>query len=248
MEQNEKVLIAILDDDGAFAEILAGELQKIAEQRGASIDIHIFSETEKIDKSPFGYDLLFLDVELQDENGIEWAKKWKQQRKFKEIVVTSSYDKYVFDSLEVRPLSFVRKAHLQEDLEKAIDRYEREIEAAPQQIVIMDGKKQRYFDPAGIEFLRANAHYVDVVMANGDLRIIRNRLDTLQDKMKEYGFVRIQISYLVNMRYVEKVDNRFIYMKSGGKKAISPKYKEKFFERLRTYIKMDEEQEDGISD
>ena len=248
MEQNEKVLIAILDDDNVFAEALSESLKKIAEQRGVETDIHMYSETMSIDKSPFGYELLFLDVELQDENGIEWVKKWEQQRKFKEIVVASSYDKYVFDSLEIRPLAFVRKAHLQEDLEKAIDSYERARDSAPRQIVIMDGKKQMFFDPDEIEYLRANAHYVDVILQNGDQKLIRNRLDKLQSKMEEYGFVRIQISYLVNMKYVERVDNRFIYMKSGAKKPISPKYKDAFFDRLRAYIKMDEENKNGISD
>lgn len=248
MEQNEKVLIAILDDDNVFAGALSESLRKIARQRSVEIDIHIFSETKSIDKSPFGYDLLFLDVELQDENGIEWVKKWKQQRKFKEIVVASSYDKYVFDSLEIRPLAFVRKGHLQEDLEKSIDSYERVRKSAPDQIVIMDGKKQMFFDPNEIEYLRANAHYVDVVLHNGEQKLIRNRLDKIQRKMEEYGFVRIQISYLVNMKYVERVDNRFIYMKSGAKKTISPKYKDAFFDRLRAYIKMDEENENGASD
>lgn len=248
MEQNEKVLIAILDDDNVFARTLAECLRGIAEQRGVEIDIHMFSETESIDKSPFQYDLLFFDVELQNENGIEWVKKWKWQHKFKEIVVASSYDKYVFDSLEVRPLAFVRKAYLQIDLEKAIDSYEREIEMVPRQIVIMDGKKQMLFNPDEIEYLRANAHYVDVVLYNGEQKLIRNKLDRIQKKMEEYGFVRIQISYLVNMKYVERVDNRFIYMKSGAKKTISPKYKDAFFDRLRAYIKMDEVKENGVSD
>ena len=154
----------------------------------------------------------------------------------------------MFDSLEIRPLAFVRKAHLEEDLEKAIDSYERVRTSPPSQIVIMDGKKQMFFNPDEIEYLRANAHYVDVVLHNGDQKLIRNRLDRLQHKMEEYGFVRIQISYLVNMKYVERVDNRFIYMKSGAKKPISPKYKDAFFDRLRVYIKMDRENKDGISD
>lgn len=50
------------------------------------------------------FDLLFLDVELGNENGIQWVKKWKKTRKFQDIIIASSYDHYVFDSIDARRL------------------------------------------------------------------------------------------------------------------------------------------------
>ncbi len=241
----DKILIAILDDDATFCEILSDILQRIAYRKGVDVEIHTYTDTKKLDKIPIIYDLLFLDVELEDQNGIEWAKKWKGIRKFQEMVVTSSHDSYVFDSLDLRPLAFVRKSYLDEDVEKAIACFEREQKSSPPQIIVLDGQKKLLFEPDEIEFFRANGHYVDVVLHNGEQKIIRNHLNDLQKELERYGFVRIQISYLVNMKYVDQIGKKAIRMKSGATKPLSPKYKDKLFERLRLYMITDEENDDG---
>lgn len=248
MESYNTIRIAILDDDPEFGEILSCAVKDAAMSRNLDAKIHIYTDTDRLDQVPAVYDLLFLDVELNGKNGIEWVAKWKKIRKFQEIIVVSSYDKYVFDSLSVRPLAFIRKTQMKEDLDKAMESLERSMDAEPTQIMLLDGQKQMFFDPDEIEYFKANAHYVDVILQGREPKIIRSTINSLQRQMEKYGFVRIQVSYLINMKFVERVDKKYIYLKDRSRKQISPKYKEHLFERLREYMIWDEENQNGVND
>lgn len=239
MESVSTIRIAILDDDAEFGKVLSSVLEDVAQRRKWEVQIDIYTNTNELDKVPVVYDLLFLDVELEQENGIEWVAKWKKIRKFQEIIVVSSYDQYVFDSFRVRPLAFIRKTYLKEDLKKAVHRFDLERRGEPVRVMILDGQKKLLFNPYEIEYFKANAHYVDVMLHNHEPKMIRNTINTLQQQMEKYGFVRIQVSYLVNMQYITRIDRKYIYLQDGSIKQISSKYKDQLFERLRIYMRTD---------
>ncbi len=48
------------------------------------------------------------------------------------------------------------------------------------------------------------------------------KLDEIERQLSPYGFVRVHLSYLVNMRYVEGIKNYVLYLK-GGKEIPVPK-------------------------
>ena len=85
---NQELFIAILDDDPDFTHVLSRMIEKVLGDRSVQAHIHTFRTTQEADTSPLSFDLLFLDVELGDENGIQWVKKWRKTRKFQDIIVT----------------------------------------------------------------------------------------------------------------------------------------------------------------
>lgn len=236
---NQELFIAILDDDPDFVKVLSGLLERILDKRKVEPHIYAFQTTEEADISPLTFDLLFLDVELGNENGIRWVRKWRMTRKFQDIIVTSSYDQYVFDSLEARPFAYIRKAHLEEDLTKAFERYWVESREEPIQIIVKDGKKNILVDPYRIEYLQANGHYIDIAMDDGEVIVIRNHINELQHTLDKYGFVRIQISYLINVKFIERFDGKNVYLRNGVKKLISPRFDKALRQKLRSYMESD---------
>lgn len=247
MVQKRTLLIAILDDDPEFTEILSEILSEIFKSKGQPVEIQSFTQTGELDQSAQTYDLLFLDVELENENGVEWVSKWTKVRKFGEIIIVSSYENYVFASLKIRPFAFVRKRFLETDLQHAVQRYlSEQSDKMPVRVIVMDGKKQVLLDPQAISYIKANGHYLDIMAWDQTLFGIRNNLSKLQNVLQDYGFVRVQVSYLVNISFIEKVDNKSVYLKNGMVKTISPRYKEELLNRLRFYIKSDGDNKDGI--
>ena len=69
----------------------------------------------------------------------------------------------MFDSIEARPFADIRKAHLEEDLRKAVRRYWKESREEPIYVIVKDGKKNILVDPYHIDYLQANGHYIDTV-------------------------------------------------------------------------------------
>jgi len=185
------------------------------------------------------FDLLFLDVELGNENGIQWVKKWRKTRKFQDIIIASSYDHYVLDSIEARPFAYIRKAHLEEDLRKAVRRYWKESREEPIYVIVKDGKKNILVDPYHIDYLQANGHYIDIIMDNEEPIVVRNHINELQHTLEKYGFVRVQVSYLVNVKFIERFDGKNVYLRNGIKKFVSPRFEKQLLEKLRSYMESD---------
>lgn len=237
-----------MDDDPEFTVILSELLTEIFKEKGQPVEIHSFTGTMEAESSAQIYELLFLDVELNGENGLEWASRWKKVRKYGEIIVTSSYERYVWDSLKLRPFAFVRKRFLKSDVSDVVERYLNEqSDKMPVRVIFMDGKKKVLLNPYEIGYIKANGHYLDIMMRDGTVRGIRNSLNKLQNILQDYGFVRIQVSYLVNISYIDRADNKEVHLKNGIVKTIRPGYKEELLKRLRFYMKSNGDSKDGIS-
>ena len=149
MNAEDKYKVVIVDDERTAIDALRREL-------GAYQEFEIKGTANNGAKGKkmimeLRPDLLFLDVELGNENGIQWVKKWRKTRKFQDIIIASSYDHYVFDSIEARPFAYIRKAHLEEDLRKAVRRYWKESREEPIYVIVKDGKKNILVDPYHID-------------------------------------------------------------------------------------------------
>ena len=237
MNAEDKYKVVIVDDERTAIDALRREL-------GAYQEFEIKGTANNGAKGKkmimeLRPDLLFLDVELGNENGIQWVKKWRKTRKFQDIIIASSYDHYVFDSIEVRPFAYIRKAHLEEDLRKAVRRYWKESREEPIYVIVKDGKKNILVDPYHIDYLQANGHYIDIIMDNEEPIVVRNHINELQHTLEKYGFVRVQVSYLVNVKFIERFDGKNVYLRNGIKKFVSPHFEKQLLEKLRSYMESD---------
>ena len=138
-----------------------------------------------------------------------------------------------------RPFAYIRKAHLEEDLRKAVRRYWKESREEPIYVIVKDGKKNILVDPYHIDYLQANGHYIDIIMDNEEPIVVRNHINELQHTLEKYGFVRVQVSYLVNVKFIERFDGKNVYLRNGIKKFVSPRFEKQLLEKLRSYMESD---------
>ena len=73
-------------------------------------------------------DIVFLDIDMPEMNGFDIAKILNNIRPDITIIFVSSFDNFVFESFEYHPFRFVRKSNLKEDIDSALNAYQREIE------------------------------------------------------------------------------------------------------------------------
>lgn len=101
-----KIKVLVIDDSLLFRETIAGGIAKDPgiEVVGAAFDA--FAAGEMIIK--LAPDVLTLDVEMRDMNGIEFLKKLMPQYPMP-VVVVSAASNYVFDALKAGAVDFVTK-------------------------------------------------------------------------------------------------------------------------------------------
>ena len=64
-----------------------------------------------------GYQIIFLDIEMQEMNGIEVARRLRELEKDFLLVFITGYDNYMLESFEVLPFRYVLKPIDSEKLE-----------------------------------------------------------------------------------------------------------------------------------
>lgn len=115
--------IAIIDDDSIFMDevkdIIGERINKIGIN---NFSISTFSSPEQLLVDIHSFDLLIIDVEINQYNGISICN---QIRKFNTdiiIMFISSYTTYVFNSFTVSPFSYILKKDLNTKGTSEIDR------------------------------------------------------------------------------------------------------------------------------
>ena len=72
---------------------------------------------------------------------------------------------------------------------------------------------------------------------------IYKKLSELEEKLKVYGFVRIHLSYIVNMRYIEKISSYVLRLKNGKEISVP---KSRYAEVKRRYAMFREELDETV--
>ena len=116
--------IAVCDDD----EIICSEIERIILEYGSrdEINVEVFLSGEEFCKFLSDgemFDLVFLDIELKQINGIEVGRRIREELKNEiiQIVYISALDSYYRALFDVRPMHFLHKPLEPEKIIKDID-------------------------------------------------------------------------------------------------------------------------------
>ena len=101
--------IAVCEDEKSIGEKLAEYINGFMKSTYFEVSIDVFLTGKDFLKSSEYYDLLFLDCELPDINGLTLAKDLRERDIETEIIFVTAYDDYVYDSFEVRPFRYLLK-------------------------------------------------------------------------------------------------------------------------------------------
>ena len=113
--------IAICDDDKSFRDLLEKHLRNYFNDRNISLNIFQFPSGEKLLENQLLFDLVFLDVEMGNINGIDTGKELKRRNPHNIIFVITSYDGYLDDAFHIRAFRFLSKPLDIVRLYKALD-------------------------------------------------------------------------------------------------------------------------------
>lgn len=221
-------MILIVDDEIIFAKKLKKELVKYYQNE----NIIIMSEFDYdfFDKNDI--DILFLDIELKNENGIDIARYCRKSGyKNINIVFVSSHNSYVYDTFEVRPIAFIRKEAICEDLKKCLSLIDRK--RSETKILIND----TLVNLLDILYIESEANYVYYRLKNRLSIKSRTKLSKIEKELEKYNFMRCHTSYIVNTEHVTKIHADFLILEDNIKISISRSWRDSFFDKYRDFYR-----------
>ncbi len=200
---------AIIDDEPLAVDLLSSYVKRTSFLNLTGGYNSAIAAIKDLKSNPV--DLIFLDIQMPELSGIEFAKILPKNTK---IVFTTAFSKYAAEGYDVDALYYLLKPISYEDFLKAankalrwFDEHEQPEASGRDRFVFVksDYKLQKIaFDD--ILYIEGVKDYVRITMTNGNKIMSLMNLKKLEDRLPSPEFMRIHRSYIVHMNKIEVVD------------------------------------------
>ena len=117
--------IAVCDDSAGDREYITALARQWAERSGHLLELSQFVSAENFLFEYSGksdYDILLLDIEMGEMDGVELAKRLRRENEILQIVFVTGYDHYISEGYEVAALHYLMKPVKEDKLLAVLDR------------------------------------------------------------------------------------------------------------------------------
>ena len=192
--------IALCDDEQEARDSLRFQLEKSIYEGDEEI-VYEFTSGETalrwLKKHPGEIDLLFLDVEMKDINGMKTAEEIRKFDKELLIVFVTGYSEYVFDGYRTGAFDYVLKPAEEEQIRHILSRAREHFFLKKEKNFVFQNQDGTFRMPLDkILYFYSDRRQVGVVTENGEY-FFYGKLSEVEEKT-DSRFVRIHQRYLVN--------------------------------------------------
>ena len=103
------IRIAICDDEIEIVTELSLKIDDIMSEIGEEVKIYQFTSSNEILSCHIKFNLIFLDIEMPDLNGIETAEKIRVLDPHVQIVYVTNYRNYMKKAYRVHAFDYIQK-------------------------------------------------------------------------------------------------------------------------------------------
>lgn len=204
-------------------------------------EIHMFTDASKLlfkcEDSIF-YDLVFLDIELGNMNGIDVAFKLKEAHPEIMLVYMTAYHQYVFEVFETQPFDFLRKPFQADDIDRILYRISQQGKMCTT-LAIETGRGIQHIELRKIYYLESDKRKVRVVTPKV-VYSYYGKLDSIESKLSEFSqiFWRVNQSAIINSNYIIDFDADSITIEGEiSAFRVSRKYQKEIQTKLMERVK-----------
>lgn len=193
------MVIGICDDENVIRDkiekICINETKKYCED----VLIQKYSDGREVLEKDF--DILILDIEMEDVDGIVVKNYFQKRKKDTIIIFVTSHNEMMSQAFGVNVMGFVAKSYLDNQLQ-----------------VMLDGAMKRVMNTVSIEgvdsrkvcYIQAEHIYNILHLENETEVSVRCSSADLEKMLEGVGFIRVHRTYIINMAYVDHIKDKTV--------------------------------------
>lgn len=214
--------ISIIDDSAADTEYAAALVRRWAKGAGHTVNLSLFPSAEAF---LFAYedkqdaDLLLLDIEMGDMDGVSLAKKLRQTNAFVQLVFITGFPDFITEGYEVSALHYLMKPVVPEKLYAVLDKAAANLAKAERRLCITHGHNTDFVPLSQVLYIEAQKQYVLIHAAAGIYRMKTSLVE--MGKELDETFFKCQRSFIVNLSQIIRIQNSCVVLKNGEEVPIS---------------------------
>jgi DNA-binding LytR/AlgR family response regulator len=169
-------------------------------------------------------DLVFLDIQMPDKDGFHFIELVQKSSYVPGIVFVTAYEHYAIQAIRNSVFDYILKPIHREELVHAISRYRnrrnksnnQEIgellkilkETGPDKLKLNTRAGYMLINPHEVVYCEADGNYTHLQLINGNRELTTQNLGSIEELLKGASFFRASRSYLVNLKYLSRVDRK----------------------------------------
>ena len=229
--------IALVEDDIVEADIIINYIKRYCREKEVKLDITHFKTAEdflRAYKQSY-FSIVFMDIELPGIGGLDAARSLRQKDDCITIIFVTKMAQYARNGYEVAALDFIVKPVTYADfslkLKKAVN-VARSKEVKSVLVPVNSGFYRVSTDK--LIYVEIMGHRIKYQLTDMEIEA-RGTLSEAEKKLEGCGFLKCNSCYLVNSRYVNKVDGNEVDV-GGYKLKISHPKRRAFLEAFMNIL------------
>ena len=204
--------IAIVEDSARDAARIIEYIDRWRSEEETETQVSTFvSSTDFLIAFQGQFDIVFLDIMLPDKNGVDTAKIIRETDSGTVIIFTTNMMQYAINGYEVDALDFILKPVLYTrfalSMKKAVARLE--LRRDDRLVLRIPGITYRV-NISDICYVEVKDHYVYYNLLDGQSIRRRGTMTEAENSLPRDGFARCSVSYLINLRHVDRIDKEYV--------------------------------------
>lgn len=213
--------IAICDNQQEYRKLILQYVKFYFQEHLIDLEAYEFGSGEELLSSDKTFDIVFLDIEMNELNGIQTTKELNIRNKNTIIFIVTAYQKYLDDAMDLNVFRYIDKPiqakRLYNGLDKAIDlinNNEITFKTRNDGIVTIHKNDIIYVE------VKRKIVYVNTIEKQ---YIAREKMDFFKENLTASYFAIPHVSYVINFNFVKKFQRDRVQLKNGQIVSIAPK-------------------------
>lgn len=230
------VRIALVEDDPIYRKELEMYLKKYEKESGENFHISIFTDGDEIvEEYKAIYDIILMDIEMKFMDGMTAAEHIRELDQEVVIIFITNMPQYVMKGYTVDALDYVLKPIGYYAFSQRIDRALVRMKRRTRKFVTVPVKSGiRKIDASELTFIEVQDHDL-VYHTLKESFAARGALSDVEGMLRDMHFFRCNKCYLVNLEYVEAVQNNDVSV-GGTWIQVSRSKKKALLDALNDYM------------
>lgn len=165
-------------------------------------------------------DVIFLDINMPVEDGLQFAQKLRSRKIDVQIVFTTAYKNYALEAFSIKPIDYLVKPFGLDEVLNVLIKVENDLDQReseqkyeklwgaqiPDVIKLKTKKGYSFVDPKGVIYIKVIGDNSQLVMCSGEKLKVYSILRDVYEEVKNYNFMRINRSVVINLQFVERIE------------------------------------------
>ena len=202
------VRIALVEDDENYRKELTQYLKKYEQESEEKFTISVFSDGDEIvENYKAVYDIILMDIEMTFMDGMTAAEHIREYDSEVVIIFITNMPQYVMKGYTVDALDYVLKPvgyyAFSQKIDRALQRMKRRTR---KYVTISIRGGMRKLDVSKITYIEVQDHDLVYHTLEEDFTA-KGSLSEVEEALKDMSFFRCNKCYIVNLEYIETVQN-----------------------------------------